>query len=108
MRILFVGGTGLISTVCSAAAVAAGHELWTLNRGTSSLPSFADPGHVLTADAHDEAAVRAAVKDKSWDVVVQWVGYAPPQVEQDIRVFKDAAPVRVHQLSVGVREGASF
>jgi nucleoside-diphosphate-sugar epimerase len=90
MRILFVGGTGLISTACSAAAVAAGHELWMLNRGRSALPSFAAPDHVLTADATDEAEVRAAVKDLSWDVVVQWVGYAPSLVEQDIRVFRDA------------------
>jgi nucleoside-diphosphate-sugar epimerase len=89
MRILFIGGTGLISTACSAAAVAAGHELWLLNRGTSPLPSHAEPGHVLTADAGDEAGVRAAVGGRSWDVVVQWVGYSPHQVEQDIRVFGD-------------------
>jgi nucleoside-diphosphate-sugar epimerase len=89
MRILFIGGTGLISTACSAAAVAAGHELWLLNRGRSSLPCHAAPGHVLTADATDEAAVRAAVKGKTWDVVVQWVGYAPSQAKQDIRVFAD-------------------
>ncbi len=90
MRILFIGGTGLISAACSAAAVAAGHELWTLNRGRSSLPSFADPDHRLTADAADEAEVRTAIKDNSWDVVVQWVGYVPSLVKQDIRVFRDA------------------
>jgi nucleoside-diphosphate-sugar epimerase len=87
MRILFIGGTGLISSACSAAAVAAGHELWVLNRGRSALGGFAAPGHVLTADATDEVAVRAAVKGISWDVVVQWIGYAPSQVEQDIEVF---------------------
>ena len=89
MRILFIGGTGLISTACSAAAVAAGHELWLLNRGRSPLPCHVEPGHVLTADAGDEAGVRAAVAGKSWDVAVQWVGYVPSQVKQDIRVFKD-------------------
>jgi len=31
MRILFIGGTGLISTACSSATVSAGHELWLLN-----------------------------------------------------------------------------
>jgi nucleoside-diphosphate-sugar epimerase len=89
MRILFIGGTGLISTACSAAAVAAGHDLWLLNRGRSPLPSHAEPRHVLTADAGDEAEVRAAVTGRSWEVVVQWVGYAPSQVRQDIRVFGD-------------------
>jgi nucleoside-diphosphate-sugar epimerase len=89
MRILFIGGTGLISTACAAAALAAGHELWLLNRGRSVLPTPVQPARVLTADASDEAAVRAAVTGMAWDVVVQWVGYAPGQVEQDIGVFRD-------------------
>jgi nucleoside-diphosphate-sugar epimerase len=89
MQILFIGGTGLISTACAAAAVSAGHELWTLNRGRSALPNFAAPDHMLTADATREAEVAAAVKDIPWDVVVQWVGYTPRLVEQDIRVFQD-------------------
>ena len=38
MRILFIGGTGLISTACSAATVAAGHELWLMNRGHVTAP----------------------------------------------------------------------
>ena len=37
MRILFIGGTGLISSACSDATVTAGHELWLLNRGRSKL-----------------------------------------------------------------------
>jgi nucleoside-diphosphate-sugar epimerase len=89
MRILFIGGTGLISTACAAAAVSAGHELWTLNRGRSALPNFAAADHKLTADATCETEVRAAVKGTPWDVVVQWVGYTPNLVEQDIRVFQD-------------------
>ena len=43
MRILFIGGTGLISTACSAATVAAGHELWLMNRGHSLLPTVVAP-----------------------------------------------------------------
>jgi nucleoside-diphosphate-sugar epimerase len=87
MRILFIGGTGLISTACSAATVAAGHELWLLNRGRSRLPTVVAPERVLTADAAAESQVRTAVEGRDFDVVVQWVGYEPHQVEQDIRVF---------------------
>ena len=60
MRILFIGGTGLISTACSSATVSAGHELWLLNRGRSLLPTAVAKDRVLTADATDEAQVRAA------------------------------------------------
>lgn len=87
MRILFVGGTGLISSASSAAAVEAGHELWLLNRGRSKLPTVVGPERHLLADAVDEDQVRQAVAGREFDVVVQWVGYRPSQVEQDIRVF---------------------
>jgi nucleoside-diphosphate-sugar epimerase len=87
MRILFIGGTGLMSSACSSATVAAGHELWFLNRGRSRLPTVVDEGRVLTADASDERQVRDAIAGREFDVVVQWVGYQPIQVEQDVRVF---------------------
>src|ERR1700722_19824414 len=87
MRILYIGGTGLISTACTTAAVAAGHDGWLLNRGKSRLPAAVGPDRVLTADAYDEQQVRAAIKGLDFDVVVQWVGYLPHQVEQDIQVF---------------------
>jgi nucleoside-diphosphate-sugar epimerase len=90
MRILFIGGTGLISTACARAALGAGHELWLLNRGTSKLPSAVGPERQLRADAYDERQVQEAISGLEWDVVVQWVGYLPEQVEQDIRVFGGA------------------
>ena len=90
MRVLFIGGTGLISSACSDATVAAGHELWLLNRGRSKLATIVANERVLTADANDESALAAAVKGHDFDVVVQWVGYEPSQVERDLRVFADA------------------
>ncbi len=87
MRALFVGGTGLISSACSAAAVAAGHELWLLNRGRSRLEVPVPAARTIVADAYNEAEVRAALQGRDWDVVVQWVGYLPAQVQQDIGVF---------------------
>lgn len=86
MRILFIGGTGLISSACSATALEQGHELCLLNRGRSALP--AAPGaRLLHADVRDEAATREAVEGRDWDAVVQWVAFTPSQVAQDLRVF---------------------
>jgi nucleoside-diphosphate-sugar epimerase len=67
--------------------MAAGHELWLLNRGLSKLPTVVSPEQVLTADAYDESQVVSAVRGHDFDVVVQWVGYLPSQVAQDVRVF---------------------
>jgi nucleoside-diphosphate-sugar epimerase len=90
MRILFVGGTGLISTACAAATVSAGHELWLLNRGRSRLPTAVDPDHVIIADVTDVTETRAAIQGKEFDVVVQWIAYRPEQIEQDLATFADA------------------
>lgn len=87
MRVLFVGGTGLISTACASAVLAAGHDLWLLNRGRSRLPTVVAPERVLIADATDEGQVRAALAGRRFDVVVQWVGYRPSHVAQDVRTF---------------------
>jgi len=35
MKILFIGGTGLISSACSDIVAARGHELFLLNRSVS-------------------------------------------------------------------------
>ena len=86
MRILFIGGTGLISSACSVAALEAGHELWLLNRGRSALPC-APGARSLHADVRDEARTREALAGRDWDAVVQWVAFQPGQVSQDLRVF---------------------
>ena len=103
MRVLFIGGTGLISSACSDATVAAGHELWLLNRGRSKLATIVANERVLTADANHESALAAAVKGHDFDVVVQWVGYEPSQVERD-SALRGCPAIRIHQLGFGVRE----
>jgi nucleoside-diphosphate-sugar epimerase len=86
VRILFIGGTGLISSGCSPAVLDAGHELWLLNRGRSPLPAPAG-ARALHADATNEREVVRTIAGADWDAVVQWVAYTPDQVAQDLRVF---------------------
>lgn len=89
MRILFIGGTGLISSACSLASIDAGHELWLLNRGQSKLPTNVPKERVLRADATDEAQITAALSGHRFDVVVQWVGYLPDHIARDVKTFAD-------------------
>lgn len=91
MKVLHIGGTGIISSACVSASAAAGHDVWTLNRGRSSPASPVGARRSLHADAADEAAVREAVGDERFDVVVQWTAYVPRQVELDVRLYADAA-----------------
>jgi len=61
MRILLIGGTGLISSEVSAFALADGDEVTMVNRGTSALPA-ASGAHVIHADATNPEALRSALR----------------------------------------------
>ncbi len=86
-KALFIGGTGIISSACSRLAVEKGVELYHLNRGETSRPIPAEVVH-LKGDVRDRASYAAALGDHSFDVVVQWVGYTPDHIAQDIEVLR--------------------
>ncbi|HTV10497.1 MAG TPA: SDR family oxidoreductase [Acidimicrobiales bacterium] len=90
MKVLFIGGTGIISSACTPAVIEAGHGLWHLNRGRSPLPAPPQVHH-LQADIRDKAEVRRAIADLTWDVVVQWLAFTPEHISQDLEVFAGRA-----------------
>ncbi len=85
MRVLFIGGTGLISASVSRLAVQQGIELWHLNRGQRGITI---PGvKTIIADINDEKQVAAALAGHSFDSIVNWIVAYPEQIERDIRLF---------------------
>jgi nucleoside-diphosphate-sugar epimerase len=85
MKILFVGGSGIISRAVTELALAKGHELWLLNRGQHRPVAGARP---LVADIADPAAARAALQGHEWDVVVQWIAFGPEDIRRDLELFR--------------------
>ncbi len=89
-KILFVGGTGLISSACSAWALAQGMELFILNRGKSDKYEVPIGAQVITGDIrNDPAGVAAALAGHQFDSVVDWVAFTPAHIEQDLQLFSD-------------------
>lgn len=86
MKILFIGGTGVISSACSELAVAQGHQLTVLNRSRTERPLPAGTIQ-LTADIRDITATRAALGERTYDVVVDWIAYTPQHIETDLTLF---------------------
>ena len=86
MKVLFIGGTGVISTAVSREAVARGFELYLLNRG--SKPANFAGAHSLIADIHKAEDVRLALRDLEFDVVVDWIALTPSDVDRDINLFR--------------------
>jgi nucleoside-diphosphate-sugar epimerase len=87
MKILFIGGTGIISSACAELALQRGLELYLLNRGRSTRP--APSGAVsLRADIRQPASVTAGLGSRTFDCVVDWVAFTVDHVKTDIDLFR--------------------
>jgi nucleoside-diphosphate-sugar epimerase len=90
MKLLFIGGTGLISSACSELAVARGHELFILNRSVSRKYLAPQGSTVLQADIYgDETALTMTVAGHHFDAVVDFIAFTVNDIERDIRLFRD-------------------
>lgn len=87
MKVLFIGGTGVISSACSRLAVERGIDVTLLNRGQSTRPIPSDV-HLLHADIRDLEAVSSVMEGLVFDVVVNWIVYTPEQLEADLQLFR--------------------
>jgi nucleoside-diphosphate-sugar epimerase len=87
LRVLFVGGSGIISSACSRVAVESGIDLFVLNRGTSTGRRLPPQVTTLRADIREPASVLQKIKDLDFDAVVDWVTFTPKQVQIDIDLF---------------------
>jgi nucleoside-diphosphate-sugar epimerase len=87
--VLYIGGTGVISSACVAESVAQGWGVTILNRGTSTTHPAHPDAEALTADVRDAAAVRDAVGEREFDVVVDFLSFTPDQVQQQLDQFAD-------------------
>lgn len=87
--VLFIGGTGVISTASVALAAERGWEVTVLNRGRSDARPLPDGVESLTADVRDPDAVSRAVGTRSFDVVADFLTFTPDQLHLD--QFRDTA-----------------
>lgn len=89
MKILIMGGTGLISSACSDLAVARGHELFMVNRSTSAQYAVPEGAAVFHADIYaDEAHLVSLLDHHRFDAVVDFLAYTVEDIERDLRLFR--------------------
>jgi nucleoside-diphosphate-sugar epimerase len=88
LRVLFIGGSGVISSACAREAVGAGIDLYVLNRGRSTARPLPAGVHELRADVRNPGSVRAAIQGLDFDSVVDWVAFTTEHVQSDIDVFR--------------------
>ncbi len=86
--VLFLGGTGIISTACTARARSQGWEVFVLNRGTSTTRALPDGVQSLVADLDEPASVRGAVGERSFDVIADFRAFTPQHVRARLELFE--------------------
>jgi len=88
MRILIIGGTGIISTGIARLLLARGDELVLFNRGIR--PSqFAGKYTTITGDRKDFAAFEAQMRAQApFDCVIDMACFLPEEAQSAIRAFK--------------------
>lgn len=86
MRVLFIGGTGNISTSCSLLALERGIKLYHINR---CMTKENIPGVIsIKADICNKKEMIKSVGDHEFDAVVDWIAYTPDDVKRDYEIFR--------------------
>src|SRR6476620_3077104 len=83
MKILFIGGTGIISTACTTLAAERGFDLTLLTRGKRDIPRGVK---VLKEDVNSPS-VPARLADEKFDAVVDCIAFTPADIERDLELF---------------------
>ena len=87
VSVLFIGGTGRISTSCVREAVRQDMDVTVLNRGRTGERTLPPEAALVTGDVNDPQSVREALGGRTFDAVVNWVNFTPEQVKRDIDLF---------------------
>jgi len=87
LKVLFIGGTGTISSASVQLAVERGMQLCLLNRGQTerSIPAGVE---VLHGDIRNKDAIKQVLGNRSFEVVVDWIAFTPDHIEVDLELFR--------------------
>ncbi len=86
MKVLFIGGTGTISSAITRELVGRSEEVWLINRGRRS-NEFDGKVKQIKADVNEEEIIAKAIDGEEFDVVCDFIGFEPAAVERDYRLF---------------------
>jgi nucleoside-diphosphate-sugar epimerase len=89
LRVLFIGGTGVISSACVWEAVDRDLEVVVLNRGQSTTRPLPPGVREVRADAREPRTVHDALDGLDFDSVVDFVAFNAEHVRADVDLFRD-------------------
>ena len=87
LTVLFIGGTGIISSAVARRAVDLGLDVSVLNRGLATTRPVPDGVTVLVGDIRDPESTRAAMDGREFDVIVDFVAFTAEHAQSDVDLF---------------------
>jgi len=87
MKVLFIGGTGVISSACARLALERGVELYLFTRGESAR-AIPDGARILRGDIRNVAQARESLAGHQFDAVVDWIAFTAEHVQADLELFR--------------------
>jgi nucleoside-diphosphate-sugar epimerase len=88
MKILFIGGTGVISSSCSQLCLEKGYDFFLLNRG-KSIRTAPEGAKIILGDINDVASIKKLMENEKFDSVVDWIAFTENNVKRDFELFRD-------------------
>jgi nucleoside-diphosphate-sugar epimerase len=88
MKVLFIGGTGVISSAVSKLAMEKDIDLWLINRGKHN-DRIPKNTNILIGDINNKEEISSLLEGHQFDSIVQWISYTVEEVKRDVELFKE-------------------
>ena len=88
MKVLLIGGTGVISTEVSKRSLSLGHEVVLLNRGTCTRGLPPENVRQFHANIRNPEEVKGVIGDENFDVIVDFLSFTPGQLRSTLEIFR--------------------
>lgn len=88
MKVLFIGGTGIISSASAKLAIERGIELYLFNRGNTTKRPVPEGARIINADIRDPQSARAALHGHTFDAVADFIAFTPEHIQASLDLFR--------------------
>lgn len=86
MKVLLIGGTGVLSTAVANEAVKQGITVFMVNRGKRSLPNGVE---LLKSDKDDFDNIKRLIGENTFDAVIDFLCFTDAQITKSFNFYKD-------------------
>lgn len=105
MKLLIVGGTGVLSSAVTAEALQKGIDVTMINRGKRRIP---DGVELIKADKDDLQTIAKALEGRTFDAVMDYLCYTDAQTEKSARFYMKYTKQYFYISSCAVYDTASL